>query len=78
MPKIRSGHAGSDARADRRVPRVSGLGIPGAGHERGRSLAGGAHGSTIQTIGRVERRGLTGGVTERSGPLVSDGGHALA
>jgi hypothetical protein len=48
----RSGRAGSDARADQRVPRVSGPGIPGAGRERGRALAGGAHGSATQTIGR--------------------------
>jgi hypothetical protein len=49
MPEIRSRRAGSDARADQRVPRVSGTGIPGAGCERGRSLAGEAHGSATQT-----------------------------
>jgi hypothetical protein len=48
---------GSDARADRRVPRVSGSSIPGAERERGRSLAGGAHRSATQTIGRGKRRG---------------------
>jgi hypothetical protein len=57
MPEIRSGHTGSDARADQRVPRISGPSIPGAGRERGRSLAGGAHGSTTQTIGRGKQRG---------------------
>jgi hypothetical protein len=48
---------GLDARADQRVPHVSSPGIPGAGRERGRSLAGGAHGSATQTIGRGKRRG---------------------
>ena len=48
-PEIRSGRVGSDVRADQRVPRVSGPGIPGAGCERGRSLAGGAHGSATRT-----------------------------
>jgi hypothetical protein len=42
-PEIRSGRAGSDARADQWVPHVSGPGIHGAGCERGRSLAGGAN-----------------------------------
>jgi hypothetical protein len=78
MPEIRSGHTGSDARADQRVPRISGPSIPGAGRERGRSLAGGAHGSTTQTIGRGKQRGPDRRVTERPGPLVSDGGHAQA
>jgi hypothetical protein len=77
-PEIRSGRAGSNARADRQVPRVSGPGIPGAGCEHGRSLAGGAHGSATQTFGRGKRRGLTGRVTGRSGPLVSGRGHAQA
>jgi hypothetical protein len=40
-------------RADRRVPRVSGPGIPGVRRERGRSLAGEACGSVTQT-NRVE------------------------
>jgi hypothetical protein len=64
------------ARADRRVPRVSDPGIPGAGCERGRSLAGGAHGSATQVLGWGNDGGLTGGVRGRSGPLVSGRGHA--
>jgi hypothetical protein len=78
MPEIRSGRAGSDARADRRVPRVSDPSIPGAGCERGRSLAGGAHGSASQALGRGKRRGLTGGVRGRSGLLVRGRGHVQA
>jgi hypothetical protein len=44
-------------RADRQVPCVSGPGIPGAGCERGRSLAGESHGSATQALGRGERQG---------------------
>jgi hypothetical protein len=77
MPEIRSGRAASNARTDRRVPRVSGPGISGARCERGRSLAGGAHGSATRTNGET-----TGGLTNRaaggSGPLISGGGHAQA
>jgi hypothetical protein len=56
-------------------PRVSGSGIPGAGCERGCSLAGGAHGSATRTD-RGNGGSLTNGVVGRSGPLVSGGGHA--
>jgi hypothetical protein len=69
---------GSNARVDRQVPRVSGPSIPGAGCERRRSLVGGAHGLATQTFGRGKWRGLIGGVTGRSGPLVSGRGHARA
>jgi hypothetical protein len=65
-------------RTDWWVPRVSGPGISGARCERGRSLAGGAHGSATLTIGRGNGGSLTNGATGRSGPLVSDGGHAQA
>jgi hypothetical protein len=43
-------------RADWWVPHVSGPGISGARCERGRSLAGGAHGSATRTIQRGKRR----------------------
>jgi hypothetical protein len=43
-------------RADWRVPRFSGLGISGARCERGRSLAGRAHGLVTRTIGRGKQR----------------------
>jgi hypothetical protein len=55
--KIRSERTRSDTRADQRVPLVSGLVIPGAGHERGRALAGGAHGSATPATGGGKRRG---------------------
>jgi hypothetical protein len=77
-PEIRSDCAGSDARTDRRVPRFSGPGIPGAGWERGRSLVGGVHGSATGTNQVGNGGSLTIGVAGRSGPLVSGGGHAQA
>jgi hypothetical protein len=49
--EIRSGCAGPDARADRRVPRVSSPGILYAGSECGSAIAGGAHGSVARTMG---------------------------
>jgi hypothetical protein len=57
MPDIRSGRMGSDTRADRQVPRVSVPGIPSAEREHSCSLAGGAHVSVTQIIGRGKRRG---------------------
>jgi hypothetical protein len=48
---------GSDARTDRWVPRISGPGILGAGCERGRALAGGAHESVTQATGGGKRWG---------------------
>ena len=57
MPEIRSGCTGSDARTDRWVPRVSDLGILGAGCERGRALAGGAHELVTRATGGGKRRG---------------------
>jgi hypothetical protein len=76
--KIRSERTRSDTRADWQVPLVSGLGIPGAGHERGRALAGGAHGSATRTTGGGKRRGheghwcVMGRATARPSPLVGD------
>jgi hypothetical protein len=64
-------------RAKRRVPRVSGPGIPSAGCEHGRSLAGGAHGSATQALGRGKQRGSDRRL-RGSGPLVSGRGHAQA
>jgi hypothetical protein len=76
-PEIRSGRAGSDARAYWRVPRVSGPGIPGAGCKRGCSLASGAHGSVTGPT-RGNDGSLTNEAAGRSGPLVSGGGHTQA
>jgi hypothetical protein len=60
MPEIRSGCAGSDARTDRWVPHVRGPDILGAGCERGRALAGGAHELVTRATGGGKRRGPDG------------------
>jgi hypothetical protein len=78
MPEIRSRHVGSVARADRRVPRVSGPGSLVRATSVGAPWRAGPMGRRLRQLGGGNGRGLTGGVTERSGPLISDGGHAHA
>jgi hypothetical protein len=55
---IRIWRARSDVRTDRRVPRVSALGILGARRER--ALAGGAHDSVTPATGGGKRQGPDG------------------
>jgi hypothetical protein len=78
MPEIRSGRAGSGAKNDRQVPCISG---PASSVRGARAGAFWRAGLTSRQLGQREGEsggGLTGGVTERPGPLVSDGGQAQA